>query len=340
MSTKLLCLGDIMLGENLSHYKRGIKSTFDPDYKKLLDPVFSDMLLKEKPDLIFYNMEYCITQKEDFNNKTLLENVFKGTPDSLSLFQDFPIIVSVANNHFGQHGPDVCRFTKNLLKEKNILYTGGSSSPTVVNSNGSQFLIWGVTLIGDKYDSSEYFKSSYKTLLKELNLPQKSENEKWVISVHWGDEYLDTPSEEQINLSRQLVDSGFDLIIGHHSHTLQPVEFYKEKLIIYSLGNFLFDQNFSKRTSTGLVLTVLLKANPTIIKAYFSRQKKYIIHKLKEVDVKKIELKKSAFNYQLKKKLLNYWYRILMKIELIQHYKKIDSETINYFSNKLRKIKH
>ena len=339
MSTKLLCLGDIMLGENLSHYKRGIRSHFDPDYTKLVRPVFSDMVLKEKPDLIFYNLEYCITQTEDFLNKSLLENVFKGTPNSLTLFEgNHPIIVSVANNHFGQHGPEVCRFTKNLLKERNIYITGGSSEPTIVNSNGSTLFFWGVTLVGDKYDSSEYFKSTYASLLKELNLPKKNQNEHWIISVHWGDEYLNTPSEEQLELSKKLIDSGFDLIIGHHSHTLQPVEYYKEKLIIYSLGNFIFDQNFSKRTTTGLVLNVLLDSHPTISKAFFSRQKDYIIYKLKEVSIKKILLKKSSINYHFKKKFLNYWYRILMKIELIQHFKDIDKETINYFSNKLGKI--
>lgn len=339
MSAKLICLGDIMLGENLSHYKRGIRSTFDPDYKRLVSPVFSDVVQKENADYIFYNLEYCIAPKNDFLNKTLLENVFKGTPESLSIFNGSPIIVSIANNHFGQHGPDICRYTKMLLQKNNIHIVGATAEPTFININDSMLLFWGVTLVADKYDGSEYFKSTYSSLLDQLKLPaKKNENEQWVISVHWGDEYLNTPSVEQINLAKALIDKGFDVIIGHHSHTLQPVEYYKEKLIIYSLGNFIFDQNFSKRTSTGLVLSISLGLKPLIIKAFLSRQKKFVISRLKEIPVTSILLKNSAINYNFKKKFLNYWYRILMKFELIANFNKIDKETINYFSGKISKF--
>ncbi len=339
MSAKLICLGDVMLGENLSHYKRGIRATFDHDYRSLISPAFSEMVRKEQADYIFYNLEYCIAPERDFINKSLLENVFKGTPQSLTIFNEAPVIVSIANNHFGQHGPEVCRYTKALLKDKNIHIVGANAEPTRISVKHTTLLFWGVTLVEDKFDGSEYFKSTASSLITQLQLPiNKNENEQWVISIHWGDEYLNTPSEEQITLAKSLIDRGFDVIIGHHSHTLQPVEYYREKLIIYSLGNFIFDQNFSKRTSTGLVLSVSLSPNPKIAKAYFSRQKKFIINNLKEVSVSAILLTSTVINYNLKKKVLNYWYRILMKFELIANFNKIDKETMNYFSNKIPKF--
>ncbi len=63
---------------------------------------------------------------------------------------------------------------------------------------------------------------------------------------HWGVEYDSSPNPRQKEIGRALVDAGADIIVGHHSHTLQPVEIYKGKVIFYSLGNFVFDQGWTK----------------------------------------------------------------------------------------------
>jgi len=61
-----------------------------------------------------------------------------------------------------------------------------------------------------------------------------------VISIHWGSEYVPLPSPEQVKLGRRLIDSGVDVIIGHHPHVVQSMERYGEKLIFYSLGELYF----------------------------------------------------------------------------------------------------
>jgi poly-gamma-glutamate synthesis protein (capsule biosynthesis protein) len=68
-----------------------------------------------------------------------------------------------------------------------------------------------------------------------------------IISLHWGAEYVDYPTNMQVYIARSLVDAGADIIMGHHSHTPQPLEWHYRQdgsrgLIIYSLGNFLSDQ--------------------------------------------------------------------------------------------------
>ena len=60
------------------------------------------------------------------------------------------------------------------------------------------------------------------------------------VSVHWGVEYTNAITEEQEQFGHLLCDNGADIILGHHSHTLQPVEYYNGSMIFYSLGNFLF----------------------------------------------------------------------------------------------------
>jgi poly-gamma-glutamate capsule biosynthesis protein CapA/YwtB (metallophosphatase superfamily) len=59
-----------------------------------------------------------------------------------------------------------------------------------------------------------------------------------VVSIHWGREYDDVPSEGQRKLGHEIIDSGADMVIGHHPHTAQAIEVYDGKYIFYSLGNF------------------------------------------------------------------------------------------------------
>jgi poly-gamma-glutamate capsule biosynthesis protein CapA/YwtB (metallophosphatase superfamily) len=68
-----------------------------------------------------------------------------------------------------------------------------------------------------------------------------------VVSLHWGVEYVDQPSKAQREMAHRLIDEGVDLILGHHPHWLQGLEVYHDKLIAYSLGNFIFDQNCLNR---------------------------------------------------------------------------------------------
>ena len=86
-----------------------------------------------------------------------------------------------------------------------------------------------------------------------------------VVSFHFGEEYQKEPSEEQILLSRAAIDAGASIVIGHHPHVIQKIEEYEEGWIAYSLGNFLFDQYFSKETMEGMLLKV--KANKKGINA-------------------------------------------------------------------------
>jgi len=63
------------------------------------------------------------------------------------------------------------------------------------------------------------------------------------LSLHWSDEYTHVPKDSQIELAHKIIDAGADGILGHHAHNLQGVEIYKDKPIIYNMGNFIFDQN-------------------------------------------------------------------------------------------------
>jgi poly-gamma-glutamate synthesis protein (capsule biosynthesis protein) len=82
----------------------------------------------------------------------------------------------------------------------------------------------------------------------------KDKNVFIVLYAHWGDEYLANPSFRTVELAHQFIDEGADLVIGSHPHVIQKREIYNGKQIYYSLGNFVFDQYFSKETTEGLLV--------------------------------------------------------------------------------------
>ena len=79
-----------------------------------------------------------------------------------------------------------------------------------------------------------------------------------IVCPHWGVEYAEKPSPEQVDLAHQMIDAGADLIVGSHPHVVQPIEKYHDRWIAYSLGNFVFDQH-DAATHRGLMLEVKVR---------------------------------------------------------------------------------
>jgi poly-gamma-glutamate synthesis protein (capsule biosynthesis protein) len=81
-----------------------------------------------------------------------------------------------------------------------------------------------------------------------------------IVSFHWGAELMTAAKDYQIELGRQAVDWGADLVLGHHPHVLQELEMYKGRLIAYSLGNFVFGSE-SHRTNSSMILLLSFQGN-------------------------------------------------------------------------------
>ena len=70
-----------------------------------------------------------------------------------------------------------------------------------------------------------------------------AEHDLVVVAVHWGIERAEYPEDYQRDMAREYIDAGADLIVGNHPHVIQGVEYYNDVPIVYSLGNYLFNQN-------------------------------------------------------------------------------------------------
>ncbi len=92
----------------------------------------------------------------------------------------------------------------------------------------------------------------------------KAESDLVIAYLHWGNEYRDRPDAQNIELAHWLIDQGVDIVIGGHPHWVQGFSSYKGKPIVWSLGNFVFDQDWSKETQQGLAIE--LKITPEAIR--------------------------------------------------------------------------
>jgi poly-gamma-glutamate synthesis protein (capsule biosynthesis protein) len=104
-------------------------------------------------------------------------------------------------------------------------------------------------------NATSYFDVNAATALI-TNLKKKHRGTFLMVLIYWGNEYNLIQNDAQRSLAHKLVDSGADLIIGSHPHVVQGIESYNDRLIFYSLGNFIFDQYFSSKTQEGLMLSL------------------------------------------------------------------------------------
>jgi poly-gamma-glutamate synthesis protein (capsule biosynthesis protein) len=205
------------------------------------------VLQKKKTDITFVNLETPLIK----NCLATVEGmIFCGTDRNIEGLKSIGVTtVSLANNHAGNHGEDGVKETVKLLKDNNIMVTG-VNGPLYKNIRGITFAFLGFNDITKPQPGIENATDS--TIKKQI-AQAKKQADIIVVTFHWGVEYRDQPDDDQKRLGHLAIDSGADLVIGNHPHWIQPIEFYKNKLITYAHGNFIFDQMWSQKTREGVI---------------------------------------------------------------------------------------
>lgn len=158
-------------------------------------------------------------------------------------------VVNLANNHLGNYGPQGTEESIGLLKT-NAIESCGAGEWALKDVRGLHFAFLGYNDVGASPDP---ISPAEEKLIAEQIRAAKEQAEVIVVSFHWGNEYVTQPSARQRELAHLAIDAGADLIAGNHPHWIQPVEIYKDKLITYAHGNFIFDQTWSEETKKGVV---------------------------------------------------------------------------------------
>lgn len=158
-------------------------------------------------------------------------------------------VATLANNHIGNYGEEAIQETVETLNANGIAVTG-QHAPLYKDIRGVTFAFLGYNDIG--YTPESISAAVEEKITKEIS-EAREHADVVIVQYHWGGEYRSQPDERQKYLGRFTIDAGADLVIGNHPHWIQPVEIYKDKLITYAHGNFVFDQEWSLKTKQGVL---------------------------------------------------------------------------------------
>jgi len=254
----LIAVGDISYSRGV---ERIVKKQNDINYPFLK---IRDYL--KSADLVFGNLETPITQGAEIPD---FEMIFRSNPGTeQALKQAGFSILSLANNYTPNFGEKGLKDTFNYLENVDIKYVGAGENEeeayqaVYVEKKGIKFAFLAYSdnsTVPDFYEASvDRAGTAFMQMDKmtEAVNEAKQRSDFVIVSMHAGTEYSDKPNESQINFAHSAIDTGADLVIGHHPHTVQTLEKYKDKYIFYSLGNFVFDQPQSQETMEGLAIKV------------------------------------------------------------------------------------
>jgi len=260
--TLLFSVGDIMLDRGVEAKVRENGSNWQWPFLEIEDEL-------EKADILFGNLESPISDK---GVKVGSIYSFRADPGSIEgLASSGFDVLSMANNHMLDYQSTAFEDTMDALNEAGIQYVGAGRDKKeafglkIVESNGNKIGFLAYTNLGPEAWKAEkgagmaWLGEDYEDLLQDAVKRAKKMVDVLAVSVHAGIEYSKEPDRFQVEFSKICIENGADLVIGHHPHVTQKVEAYKEGFIAYSLGNFVFDQDWSEETMQGLLLKVLIE---------------------------------------------------------------------------------
>ena len=181
----------------------------------------------ENDDLTLVNFEGTLSENGERQEK---EYAFRGKPEYAKILTAASIEgANLSNNHTMDYGEVAFSDTKKILSDNGITWFSGRDY-AIKDINGIKTAIIGVNFLRGE-------EKQFADVLEEV----KTHEPKLIIaSIHWGIEKNDIPEPEQIEFAHMAIDNGVDLVLGHHPHVLQGIEKYRDRYIVYSLGNFCF----------------------------------------------------------------------------------------------------
>lgn len=242
--------GDIMLGRSINS-----NSISKNDYQWAFRNISN---LTNFGDITLINLESPFNSKCERTNTGMR---FCADEKLVTGISDFGVdVANIANNHISDQGKTGFKRTQEVLMDANIAISG-MEKPAFITRKDTVIAFLGFNDIPPHTNLVEEVTNEN---VKNKISRAKDEADFVVVSFHWGNEYQETPTQRQIELAHTAIDNGADLIVGNHPHWIQPLEIYNTKPIFYSLGNFVFDQMWSRKTSYGLSARVFIYNNETL----------------------------------------------------------------------------
>lgn len=243
----LLAVGDIML----DRYVETLMKKEGADY-----PLAKISSFLEGHDVVLGNLEGPAIEKRKQTPDNAMN--FSFNPQYLATLKAHHFsILTIANNHTYDHGKEAFAETEAQLKAANLVPLGHPREIDAMYSVIQTIHDRKIGFLGFNATKLPFDRDKAMTLVQEMT----NQTDTLIVTIHWGDEYALKPNKFQQELAHAFIDNGADSVIGHHPHVVQSVEKYKDKLIFYSLGNFIFDQYFSTATQEELAVEMKIDAD-------------------------------------------------------------------------------
>ena len=232
-------------------------------------PEVTDVM--KSADIMMANNEFAYSDRgSPTPNK---QYTFRAKPEHITKLHEMGIdIVSLANNHAYDWGPDALMDTFALLRDNDVPYVGAGENlteamkPVYFKVNGRTLSYVSATQIErtpnpDTREATETDPGVLRTLdpsrFVEVIREAEANSDFVIVYVHWGSESTDLVEASQRELAEKYADAGADLIIGDHSHCLQGIDYVKGVPVFYSLGNFWFNS----KTLDTCIITVTVETS-------------------------------------------------------------------------------
>ena len=242
--------GDVNFAEDwctMQFYNQQENGIYDCISKELIEEM-------NAVDIMWINNEFTYsTQGTPMDGKMY---TFRANPERVEILKQMGVdVAGLANNHIYDYGKDAFLDTLDTLSDAGILY-GGAGKNLEEAMEPVYFSLEGKTIAFVAASRAEKNKMTpqatqdspgilrcYDTKLFVQEIKEARKNADFVIAcVHWGTEYSTQLEEVQMSTAREYLDAGADAIIGAHTHCLQGFEYYDGKPIVYSLGNYWFNE--------------------------------------------------------------------------------------------------
>ncbi len=271
-NAEFIFVGDVMLSRYIGELMEK-RQNYNFPFEKI-KPFFTGA------DLVFGNLESPISSS---GKSTGSLYPFRTDPRAVLGLKDAGFtVLSVANNHAYDYGTEAFLATLTNLKNVGLLYAGGGNNFKEAHNgsfseiNGIKTTILAYTDLLPESESAQGDEPGFtyldqEQMIKDIKVA-KERSDLVIVSFHWGREYETTSNNHQEQIAMAAVTAGASLIVGHHPHVTQEINQIQGVTVAYSLGNFVFDQNFSEDTKNGTVLKVIVKdkkiksVTPSIIK--------------------------------------------------------------------------
>ena len=208
-------------------------------------PGFSEMVeFIRQGDVRFVNMETTIHNHETYASALSGGTWFCSPPEVLEDTKAMGFnALTTCNNHALDYGFEGRSATMEALKEAGVSYGAREQSFLYTTESG--------LTIGVYCDDFAFDRAHIADSIASL---RERGAEIVVCAFHWGEEQVYEPAQNEIDWGHIAIDAGADIVAGHHPHVLQPVEYYKNGVIFYSLGNFSFGGNANPTDTDSVIL--------------------------------------------------------------------------------------